>query len=83
MNKIELSIYNWIKKKEKNVKLNQNIISNNIIDSFDMMELIIFCEKEFKIKFKEKDLVNKNFSSIHKIALTVKNTIKQNEKKIT
>ena len=45
MNKIELSIYKWIKKRDKNVKLNQNLISQNIIDSFDMMELIIYCEK--------------------------------------
>ena len=71
MNKIELSIYKWIKKRDKNVKLNQNLISQNIIDSFDMMELIIYCEKEFKVKFKEKDLINENFSSIHKIAITI------------
>ena len=51
MNKIETVIYNQIKKKTKNVKLNQNLISNNIIDSFDMMELIIFCEKKFKMRF--------------------------------
>ena len=71
MNKIETIIYDWIKKKTKNVKLNQNLISNNIIDSFDMMELIIFCEKEFKIRFKEKDLIDKNFKSIAKIALMI------------
>ena len=73
MNKTETVIYKWVKKKEKNVKLNENLISNSIIDSFDMMELIIFCEKEFKIKFKEKDLINKNFTSIQKIALIVSN----------
>lgn len=82
MNKIELDIYNWIKKKEKNVKLNQNLITNNIIDSFDMMELIIFCEKEFKIRFKEKDLVNKNFTSIQKIALMILKYKQQNKKNI-
>ena len=71
MNEIETIIYNWIKKKTKNIKLNQNLISNNIIDSFDMMELIIFCEKEFKIRFKEKDLIDKNFKSIPKIALMI------------
>lgn len=71
MNQIETIIYKWIKKKEKNVKLNENLISNNIIDSFDMMELIIFCEKEFNIQFKDKDLINKNFVSIHKISLMI------------
>jgi acyl carrier protein len=73
MNKIETVIYNQIKKKTKNVKLNQNLISNNIIDSFDMMELIIFCEKKFKMRFKEKDLMDKNFESIAKIALIISN----------
>ena len=80
MNKIELNIYNWIKKKEKNVKLTQNLITNNIIDSFDMMELIIFCEKEFKIRFNEKDLINKNFTSIQKIASVISKYKKQNLK---
>lgn len=76
MNQIEKIIYKWIKKKEKNVKLNQNLISNNIIDSFGMMELIIFCEKEFKIQFKEKDLNSKNFTSIRKISLIISSYIK-------
>jgi acyl carrier protein len=76
MNQIEKIIYKWIKKKEKNVKLNQNLISNNIIDSFGMMELIIFCEKEFKIQFKEKDLNSKSFTSIRKISLIISSYIK-------
>ena len=54
MNQIQTVIYKWIKKKNKNIKLSDNLTSNNIIDSFDMMELIIFCEKEFKIQFKGK-----------------------------
>ena len=73
MNQIETTIYNWIKKKEKNIKLTDNLNSNNIIDSFEMMELIIFCEKEFKIKFQEKDLINENFKSIKKIASIISN----------
>ena len=32
-----------------------------------MMELIIFCEKEFKIKFKEKDLIDKNLQTFKKL----------------
>lgn len=73
MNQIETTIYNWIKKKDKNIKLTDNLNSNNIIDSFEMMELIIFCEKEFKIKFQEKDLINENFKSIKKIASIISN----------
>ncbi len=71
MNQIQTVIYKWIKKKNKNIKLSDNLTSNNIIDSFDMMELIIFCEKEFKIQFKEKDLTNENFKSIQKIAFII------------
>ena len=46
-----------------------------------MMELIIFCEKEFKIKFQEKDLINENFKSIKKIASIISNYKKINENK--
>lgn len=73
MNQIEKIIYSWIKKKDKNIKLSDNLNSNNIIDSFEMMELIIFCEKKFKIQFKEKDLINENFKSIKKISLMIAN----------
>ena len=45
-----------------------------------MMELIIFCEKEFKIRFNEKDLINKNFTSIKKIASVISKYKKQNLK---
>ena len=71
MNQIETIIYKWIKKKGKDIKLRDNLTSNNIIDSFDMMELVIFCEKKFNIQFKEKDLINENFKSIQKIALVI------------
>lgn len=73
MNQIEKTIYEWIKKKDKNIKLNDKLNSNNIIDSFEMMELIIFCEKEFKFQFQEKDLIDENFKSIKKIASTISN----------
>lgn len=71
MNNIEKKIYNWVKKKDKNIKLSQNLINTQIIDSFDLMKLIIFCEKQFNIKFKEKDLKEKSFSSVKNISKVV------------
>jgi len=71
MNNIEKKIHNWVKKKDKNIKITQNLINTQVIDSFDLMELIIFCEKKFDIKFKEKDLKEKSFSSVKNISKVV------------
>ena len=48
---IEKVISEWFKKKEKKLSINQNFIKSNIIDSFDLMELITFCEKYYDIRF--------------------------------
>ncbi len=71
MNQTEKIIYEWIKKKDKDIKLTQNLLKNKIIDSFNLMELIIFCEKKFQIRFKDADLNNKNFVNIKKISSTI------------
>ena len=44
-----------------------NLISDEIIDSLGMIELISFLEKEFNIIFSEDDLVLENFETIDKI----------------
>ena len=50
MNRIEKNIYEWIKKKNKEVKLNENLLKNGTLDSFNMMELIIFLRKKISNK---------------------------------
>jgi acyl carrier protein len=81
MNRIEKNIYEWIKKKNREVKLNENLLKNRTLDSFNMMELIIFCEKKFQIRFKDIDLNNKNFTSIKKIASVISKYQKDIRKK--
>ena len=44
-----------------------NLISDEIIDSLGMIELISFLEKEFNIIFSEDDLVLDNFETLEKI----------------
>ena len=44
-----------------------NLISDEIIDSLGMIELISFLEKEFNIVFNEDDLVLENFETLEKI----------------
>jgi len=44
-----------------------NLISDEIIDSLGMIELISFLEKEFNIIFSEDDLVLENFETLNKI----------------
>ena len=45
-----------------------NLISDEIIDSLGMIELISYLEKEFNIIFSEDDLVLDNFETIDKIS---------------
>ena len=44
-----------------------NLISDEIVDSLGMIELISFLEKEFNIIFNEDDLVLENFETLEKI----------------
>ena len=44
-----------------------NLISDEIIDSLGMIELISFLEKEFNVIFSEDDLVLENFETLNKI----------------
>ncbi len=44
-----------------------NLISDEIIDSLGMIELISVLEKEFNIVFSEDDLILDNFETIDKI----------------
>ena len=49
-----------------------NVIAAGILDSFSMMRLISFCEKEFGAQFDMEELSPDNFNSIASISSTVK-----------
>ena len=69
---IEKKIINWFEKKGKKIKKNENFLRNNIIDSFDVVDLITFIEKEFDIKFKSSDYQNEDFPIVKNLVKLVK-----------
>ena len=71
---IEEVIKNWFKVKKKKFFINKNLFKIGVIDSFEVIDFILFLEKEFKIKFKSSELQNPNF-------LTIKNLISLIKKK--
>ena len=53
---------------KKKINNNLDLFDTGNLDSIRLIELIIFIEKEFKIKISEKDLTIKKFNSIEKIS---------------
>lgn len=78
MNKIENKVLKLIKKILNNKKKlgKETILTNSFLDSYNMLILIGNLEKEFKIKFNEKDLHYKNFTNIVQISKIVKKNVK-------
>jgi methoxymalonate biosynthesis acyl carrier protein len=52
----------------KNIDTNEEIFSTGMVNSLFAMQLILFLEKEFKIKIENEDLDLKNFNSLNSIA---------------
>jgi len=50
---------------------NANLIQKGILDSFTMIKLITFIEKEMAIEIKMEKLTPENFSSINTISKTI------------
>ena len=63
MNLLKKKIVNWIRKKDPSFKSGSNIIDSTSLDSFDLIDLVTFCEKNFKIKFS--DLWPYNLSALN------------------
>jgi acyl carrier protein len=57
------------------------LIESGIIDSFGIMSLISFIEKEFGIRISNNELVPENFENIAKIANLVENKLSEKEAK--
>lgn len=54
-----------------NLKNEDDLFKCGFVDSLFAFQLVIFLEKEFKIKIKNKDITEDNFRSVEKIAATV------------
>ena len=72
---IEQIILGWFNKKKKKIKINQDFLNENILDSFDLIEFVIFIEKKFSIKFNPEDLSDQSFPIIKKLAKTIEKKI--------
>ena len=66
--------------KVKNFDDNKDLISNNILDSLNIVSLVFYIEKTLKLKCNLNKIDNNNFSSIDKMIAFL---IKQNKNKIT
>lgn len=75
LNEIERIILSWFKKKKKKIKPSQDFLNENIIDSFDLIEFVIFLEKKFKVKFDPEDLSNQSFPIIKKLSKMIEKKI--------
>jgi acyl carrier protein len=52
---------------ESDINMDQSLIDQGIIDSFGLMEITAFIEKEFGVKIREKDMTREAFGSMNKM----------------
>lgn len=49
------------------IDLDKSMIDEGIIDSFGLIEIASFMEREFNLKVREEQMIRSNFGSVHKI----------------
>ena len=49
------------------IDLDKSMIDEGIIDSFGLIEIAAFMEREFNMKVREDQMIRSNFGSVHKI----------------
>ncbi|HTL48279.1 MAG TPA: acyl carrier protein [Verrucomicrobiae bacterium] len=49
------------------VRENTSLVQAGVFDSFSVIKLVTFLEKEFKIRIKPEDLLEENFSTLKQI----------------
>jgi acyl carrier protein len=54
------------------IDLDKSMIDEGIIDSFGLIEIASFMEKEFNMKVSEEQMIRSNFGSVHKIVDFIK-----------
>jgi acyl carrier protein len=45
-----------------------SFLENGIVDSMNVMEIVMYAEEQFSIKVKDEDIVPANFDSVHNLA---------------
>lgn len=54
------------------IDLDKSMIDEGIIDSFGLIEIASFMEREFGMKIGEEQMIRSNFGSVHKIVDFIK-----------
>lgn len=54
-----------------------SFLENGIIDSMNVMELIMFVEENFSLEVADEDIIPDNFDSVSKIAAYIRRKVKQ------
>ena len=57
---------------EINFKETSNFIEEDILDSLDIIKLVVALEKEFLISFETEDIVPENFENVENISKLIK-----------
>jgi acyl carrier protein len=53
---------------ESEINMDRSLIDQGIIDSFGLVEITAFIEKEFGVKVREEDMTREAFGSMNKMA---------------
>ena len=75
-NEIKKIIENWFIKKRKKINVEKNLLKEGIIDSFEVIDFIIYLENSFKIKFESTEFQNPKFMIIKNIINLIYKKIK-------
>jgi acyl carrier protein len=51
----------------QNIDINEDLLGSGILDSLGMMRLVVFLEKEYKIKIGPEDMTVENFNTVQSI----------------
>ena len=69
---IRAEVHDFIRKNfiySDNKKLNDDdsLLGSGVVDSTGVLELIVFLEEKFRVKFADNELLAENFDSVNKI----------------
>ena len=69
----EERILEFFKAKGNDINVDTYLFKGGYVNSLFALEVVMYLEKEFKIKIKNKDITEKNFKTVAQIAKTVEN----------
>ena len=81
-NEIESDLITYLKRgnpilnKIKKIPLDESLVKLEYIDSFGIVDIVSYLEKKWKIKIKNEEINQKNFSSINKMVKLVTEKLK-------